>query len=79
MKSLFIVLLLIGLIIIGIEIGKGSCKNNKIIYRYIPRTPEEESQNPVDVEDIFKDMFQKSTPWIKSSSEEDTNVRRVVY
>ena len=39
----------------------------RIVYRYIPRTFDEEQQNPVKVSHIFSKMFQESSPWIQGS------------
>jgi|APGre2960657373_1045057.scaffolds.fasta_scaffold56878_3 hypothetical protein len=78
MRRLFAIILFIGLLIVGVEIGKKSCKP-KTIYQYIPRTPQEEEESLIDVEDIFKDMFQKSTPWIKSNDEDKFNLRKIVF
>lgn len=38
----------------------------KIIYRYMPRTFEEEQNNQPLVSDIFKTMFTDQTPWVNS-------------
>jgi hypothetical protein len=78
MKRILVMMLIVGLIIVGVEVGKRQCRP-KTVYRYIPRTQAEEEELSLDVEDVFRDMFQRSTPWIKSSTEEDNNVRRVVY
>ena len=37
----------------------------RIVYRYIPRTFDEQQQNPVKVSHIFSKMFQESSPWIQ--------------
>lgn len=80
MKKIITILFLVGLFIVGLEIGRRSCEEStKVVYKFIPRTPEEEADSPVDVEDIFRDMFQKSTPWIKSSQEDEYTMRKVVF
>lgn len=67
-------LLLIGLtfIIIGI-INSKKCDPKRIEYRFVPRTFKEEQENPVGVQEIFNDMFEKPTPWIGGFGEPDVN------
>lgn len=43
----------------------------KIVYKYIPRTYEQERSNPYFITDIFKQMFSQPSPWIKSTREYD--------
>lgn len=38
----------------------------KIVYRYMPRTFEEEQENLPLVSDIFRTMFTDQTPWVNS-------------
>jgi hypothetical protein len=40
--------------------------NTKIVYKYIPRTLEEEEESPVYVSQIFKAMFEQPSVWINS-------------
>ncbi len=37
-----------------------------VVYRYIPRTFEEEQWDPVSVTDIFQTMFSQPSPWVGS-------------
>ena len=41
-------------------------EERNVVYRYIPRTFEEEQENPVSVSDIFKTMFSNPSPWVNS-------------
>ena len=50
------------------------CPQPEIIYKYIPRTWEDEQNEPVYPSDIFKTMFTQQSPWIRSV--EATDVRR---
>ena len=43
----------------------------KIVYRYIPRTFEEEQNEPVMISDIFKTMFSQPEPWIGNINDVD--------
>lgn len=43
----------------------------KIVYRYIPRTAEEDKAEPVYVSDVFKKMFQNPSPWVRSINDAD--------
>ncbi len=37
-----------------------------VVYRYIPRTFEEEQWDPISVTDIFQTMFSQPSPWVGS-------------
>lgn len=67
-RSLLLFLLFVGLLLMIIEIMKSmnKCKPHKIIHRYVPRTFEEDQENPVMVSEIFKTMFSQPSPWINS-------------
>lgn len=47
------------------------CAQQQIIYKYIPRTHEEEMDEPVYPSDIFATMFSQPSPWIKGINEID--------
>ena len=59
---------MIGIIFITVGIAKNKLmppeRYDKIIYRYIPRTFEEEQQDPPLVSDIFATMFSQPDPWV---------------
>ena len=40
----------------------------KVIYRYMPRSPQDELALPVFPSDIFETMFTQPTPWIASQN-----------
>ena len=69
-KIIILIVLFIGAIFIAIEVTKISTdlskKHPKVIYRYIPRTFEEEQEDPVPVSDIFETMFSQPSPWVGS-------------
>lgn len=48
------------------------CTSAQIIYRYVPRSFDEEQEEPVYVSDIFKSMFVNPDPWIQSTTSYDT-------
>ena len=45
--------------------------DQKIIYKYIPRTLEEEETDPIFVSQIFAPMFTQPSVWIDSIYEDD--------
>jgi hypothetical protein len=65
-RNILILLIFIGIVCIVIDITKteNKCPNNKIIYRFIPRTLDEELESPVYPTDVFKVMFSQPSPWI---------------
>jgi len=40
------------------------CPPPKIEYRYVPRTFEQEQENPVKVSELYHTMFTQPTPWV---------------
>jgi len=67
-KFAIIFLLFIGILCVAISITKDQqkCPEQKIIYKYIPRTFEDEQNEPVYVSDIFETMFSQPSPWMVS-------------
>ena len=67
-KISILIIIFIGILLITINVVKyeQTCPKNKIEYRYIPRTFEEESLEPAYGSDIFKSMFSQQSPWIFS-------------
>jgi hypothetical protein len=67
MKSLIIILTFLG--IIGIAIGYVNqlkkCPPAKIEYRYIPRTFQQDQENPVKISELFHTLFTEPSPWIR--------------
>jgi hypothetical protein len=66
MKNILILIIAISVIFIAVDFARTEkeCPKNKVIYRYIPRTLEEELESPAFVSDIFKTMFTQPSPWI---------------
>ena len=69
-KGFFLLFLMIGIILLIVYFITNNelsqrC-DNKIIYKYLPRTLKEEEETPVFVSDIFKTMFQQPSVWINS-------------
>jgi len=74
MNIIIVILLIIGVILITIDITKRSYAcGEKVIYRYIPRTLEQEEMNPALVSDIFKTMFSLPDPWVDILGSYDRN------
>ena len=46
--------------------------------RYIPRSLEEEGEEPVRVGDIFKSMFENQTPWIGNFNDKNLFLRKTL-
>ena len=59
------------LITIGIMNNK-QCPPEKIIYKYIPKTFDQEQDNPEYVSDIFKSMFRLEDQWRKNKVSYDS-------
>lgn len=67
-KGIIILLLVVGILFVVIETVKSShkCQPQKIVYRYLPRSFEEEQEDPTHVSTLFKTMFTKPSPWVDS-------------
>jgi len=69
-KGFFIIIFFIGIILLVVYFliksqMEGKC-DDKIIYKYIPRTLKEDQKQPVFVSQIFKTMFTQPSVWIDS-------------
>lgn len=77
LQNLFITLLIIfaimGIVCITINLVMLNIPipESKIVYRYIPKTFEEEQNEQPFVTDIFKSMFTENSPWINSIMDYD--------
>jgi hypothetical protein len=73
-KGFIIIIFIIGIVLVTIyfmtksEISK---YDTKIIYKYLPRTLEEEETEPIFVSQIFSPMFTQPSVWIDSIYEDD--------
>ena len=67
-KLLMLIIIFLGILSITVSIVKNEqkCPKEKIIYKYLPRTFEEEQSEPVYVSDIFRTMFSQESPWIRN-------------
>jgi hypothetical protein len=71
---IIILILVMGFIFIYIDQYKrltSQRQPEKIIYRYIPRTPQEEMKQEIFPSDIFESMFTQPSPWIDSVNDLD--------
>lgn len=75
LKLILLICVFIGIIFIVINIVKDGfkCKETQIIYRYIPRSFDEEQEDPVYVSDIFKSLWSHKSPWIYSVADIEIN------
>ena len=68
-KGIFIIFLIIGVILLTVYfITKSQVDKvqEKIVYKYLPRTLLEEEESPVYVSEIFKAMFSQPSTWLDS-------------
>lgn len=79
-KYIILFMLIIGLIFMTIGLTRATIETpkEKIVYRYIPRTFEEEQNEPVMISDIFKTMFSQPEPWIGNINDVDTRKREAI-
>ena len=69
MKPIIILLAFIGIValIVGYVNQLKQCPPPKVEYRYIPRSFEEDQNDPAKVSQIFNKMFSDPTPWLQGS------------
>ena len=79
-KGFLLLMLMFGLVLVIIEFIRTSqkCPTQKVIYKYIPRTFEEEQNEPIYVSDIFRTMFTQPSTWIGEVTDLDTRKRENV-
>lgn len=69
-KAVIILIIFLGILFVTIEVTKIKAglyaKEDRVIYRYIPRTFEEEQLDPIPVSDIFETLFSQPSPWLGS-------------
>ena len=69
-KAIIALIVFLGILFVTIEITRIQAgltkKQDKVIYRYIPKTFEEEQLDPIPVSDIFETMFSQPSPWVGS-------------
>lgn len=70
LKTIIIFLIFVGILLLAVEVVRIQAglidKKPQIIYRYIPRTFEEEQLDPIYISDIFETMFSQPSPWVGS-------------
>jgi hypothetical protein len=78
-NNILLLLIYFIIILIIIEIVKlntlTKCPKPIIEYKYVPRTFEEEQEEPVIIQDLFSNMFNRSSPWMLSRNIALTNKR----
>lgn len=73
-KGFMIIIFIIGIILLTVYfMGKSEVAKceKKIVYKYLPRTLEEEETEPIFVSQIFAPMFTQPSVWIDSIYEDD--------
>jgi hypothetical protein len=69
-KAVVVLIIFLGILFVSVEITRikaGLTKQkDRVIYRYIPRTFEEEQLDPIPVSDVFETMFSQPSPWVGS-------------
>ena len=67
-KGFFIIALIIGIVLLIMYylLDQQAGLKQNIIYKYIPRTLQEDENSPIFVSEIFKTMFTQPSVWIDS-------------
>ena len=68
-KGIFILIFMIGIMLLIIYFTTINNTEPIVIYKYLPRTLEEEETEPVFATEIFKTMFTQPSVWIDSAYE----------
>lgn len=81
MNKLFVLAIIfcgIWLITIGFLKGNTDCVKERVVYKYLPRTFEDEQTSPVYVSDIFKTMFTQPSVWVATINNADTEKNKKI-
>jgi ABC-type Mn2+/Zn2+ transport system ATPase subunit len=75
MRTIIVILTFLGIIAMSIgyvnQIKK--CPQPKVEYRYVPRTFQQDQDNPVKIAELYHAMFTEPTPWLRSLGDGDKN------
>jgi hypothetical protein len=76
-KGFFIITLIIGIIMLVIYyiLNQEEGFKQNIIYKYIPRTLEDDEMSPIFVSEIFKTMFTQPSVWIDSINRDQNRTK----
>jgi len=82
-KNIIIIILMLSIGFLFLYIDqykklKSQMNKEKVIYRYVPRTPYDELQQELFPSDIFETMFSQPTPWINSVNDLDARQSKAV-
>ena len=74
-RSILLLIIFIAVIFITVAVLRSEyqCPQQKVVYRYIPRTFEQEQEEPVYVSDIFNTMFSQPSVWTSSINQIDAD------
>ena len=74
-RELIILIIFAGLLFIAVDLVRVKAglveKTPDIVYRFVPRTFEEEQMYPVYPSEIFETLFSQPSPWIVTTREYD--------
>jgi len=79
-QNIFIFIIICGIIMIIIDYVHKStlnkCPKKEIIYKYIPRSFNDEQEDPLMISEIFDTMFKEPSPWLGSiGSQNQRNIK----
>ena len=79
-KTFVLILFIMGIIFITSSVSKsiGEKTTEKIVYRYIPRTLEEEENEQAYPSEIFATMFTQPSTWIGAINDLDTRKKEAI-
>lgn len=77
-KGFFLIILVVGIILLVIYyiLNKEEGFKQNIIYKYLPRTLEEDELSPIYVSEIFKTMFTQPSVWVDSINNDQERMQQ---
>lgn len=80
LKGFFIITMIIGVILLIIYyiLNQYQGYSQNIIYKYIPRSLEEEELSPIYVSEIFRTMFTQPSVWIDSINRDQYRMKEKI-
>jgi hypothetical protein len=79
-KLLILMFIFIGIMFIVVNLVKSSqtYPKSEVIYKYIPRTFDEDQNEPVYVSDIFANLFSQPSVWTKGVNTVDSRKQELI-
>lgn len=79
-KLAILIFIFLGILFVVVNLVTSSqaCPQSQVIYKYIPRTFEEDQLEPLFVSDVFATMFSQPSVWVKGVNSIDARKQELI-